>query len=624
MLPLPVPDIPPSKWRALAVSWPAWAVDVCAGGTFGLAATAIRSLLDAHLGGEFPYALCFFAVLAAAGWRGTRGGLTATAVGLTLAVYFFIEPRYTFGIAGTARLAGFAVVLAASVAVSFIGGAMCRARRAIRESEYRFRTMADHAPVLIWVAGTDKGCTWFNKPWLEFVGRSMEQELGDGWAQNVHPDDLDRCLRTYTEAFDARRPFSMEYRLRRRDGEYRWVIDHGAPRQAEDGAFAGYIGSCFDISERMLAERALEDANRQKDEFLAMLSHELRNPLAAVTSAAQVIKLSNPTDPRVLQARDVIDRQAKQMGRMIEDLLDVSRFAMDKATIKREVFDLADAVRNAAATASAGHRADARRVSVDAASPVWVDGDQARIEQVVANLLDNAFKFSATHARASLRREGGEAVLEIADDGEGIAPEFVGRVFEPFVRGAGDSQRKPGLGLGLAVVKGLAELHGGSVSAESPGRGQGATFTVRLPAAAAPAERPDSAGARKPVRPRRILIVEDNEDTRRMLRGALALEGHQVTEASDGAAGIEAAAQAHPEIAIIDIGLPDIDGYEVARRLRRGGDATVLVALTGYGQAEDRRRALAAGFHAHLVKPVTPEGLGKVVAMEPREPSLPV
>ena len=622
MLQLPAPNFF-LKWRALAVKWPAWAVDVFVGAALAVVAAGIRSLLDPQLGEDYPYEVGFYAVLVAAGWRGTRAGLAATGVGLTLALYLFLEPRYTFSIAGAAHVAAFTIVLAASIAVSLIGGAMRRARCAMHESEYRFRTMADHAPVLIWVAGTDKACTWFNKPWLEFVGRSMEQELGDAWAENVHPDDLDRCLRTYTEAFDARRPFSMEYRLRRHDGEFRWVIDHGAPRYAEDGAFAGYIGSCFDISERRLAESALADANRRKDEFLAMLSHELRNPLAAITSAVHILELSNLTDPPVLQARGVIDRQARQMARMIEDLLDVSRFAMDKVTIRREVFDLADAIRDAVVATSAGHRAGTRHVSVDAPA-VWVDGDQVRIEQVVANLLDNAFKFSAAHARVTLRREGDQAVLEVADDGEGIAPEFLEHVFEPFVRGAGDPhRRKPGLGLGLAVVKGLVQLHGGSVSVASPGRGRGATFTVRLPAVAAPL-RTEPAGARRAVKPRRILIIEDNDDARRMLHGVLALDGHQVMEANDGAAGIEAAARAHPEIAIIDIGLPDIDGYEVARRLRRASDATVLVALTGYGQAEDRKQALAAGFHAHLVKPVTPEGLGKVVAMEPRAPSLPV
>ena len=362
---------------------------------------------------------------------------------------------------------------------------------------------------------------------------------------------------------------------------------------------------------------ALEAADRAKDQFLAMLSHELRNPLAAMTSAAQLLKVADPEDAVAAQARDVIERQTKHMRRLIEDLLDVSRIAMGKASLARRPLDMADAVAHAVDAFRDAGRLAGRRLEVSA-SPVWVDGDRERLEQIAFNLLDNAIKFTSPGAKVTVtvKQEGAEAVLVVSDEGEGIAPELLGRVFDLFVQGEhGIDREKGGMGIGLALVKMLAGMHGGTAAASSAGPGRGSTFTVRLPAVEAVRTTTPAAISRPPPRARRILVIEDNDDAREMLRECLALSGHEVQGARDGATGLALAERISPEVALIDIGLPDMDGYEVARRLRSARDGTIsLIALTGYGQPEDRRRALEAGFDMHLTKPVETERLEEVMA----------
>ena len=362
---------------------------------------------------------------------------------------------------------------------------------------------------------------------------------------------------------------------------------------------------------------ALQASDRAKDEFLAMLSHELRNPLAALSAAAHVVKLAPPDAEAAVKARGVIERQTRHMARLVGDLLDISRVAMGKVALERERINLADVVTNVASTWRASGRLERHQVSVRV-SPAWVDADRARIEQVFSNLLDNAIKFTPAGKRISVGvgQEGDNAVLQVSDEGEGLAPELVDTAFGLFVQGErGLDRAAGGLGVGLALVKRLTELHGGSATAASAGLGKGATFTITLPAvlpsaqAAAP-ERP------APVAARRVLIVEDNDDTRQMMQEVLRFSGHDVRTARDGASGLALAAEARPDVALIDIGLPDVDGYEVARRLRAtpGGRTIGLVAITGYGQAEDQRRAYEAGFDAHLTKPVAPERLKQVMA----------
>ena len=371
-----------------------------------------------------------------------------------------------------------------------------------------------------------------------------------------------------------------------------------------------------DLLEREKA--ALQAADRAKDEFLAMLSHELRNPLAALTAASHVVKLAQPGSEAAVKARGVIERQTKHMARLIGDLLDLSRVAMGKAAIERERFNLAKVVADVINVWRASGRLERHFVSLGA-SAVWVDADRARIEQVFSNLLDNALKFTPPGKRinVSVGPEGDQAVMHVSDEGEGLAPGMNERMFDLFVQGErGLDRAAGGLGVGLALVKRLTEMHGGGVTAMSAGPGLGTTFTVTLPSVQPSAEQGSPFEGELRGTGRQVLIVEDNDDMRAMLHQALAFGGHDVREARDGSSGLALAAERVPDIVLIDIGLPDLDGYEVARRLRAapGGRRIGLVAITGYGQPEDQKRAFEAGFDAHLTKPVEPERLRQVMA----------
>ncbi|WP_242343678.1 response regulator [Anaeromyxobacter terrae] len=372
--------------------------------------------------------------------------------------------------------------------------------------------------------------------------------------------------------------------------------------------------------DRLIAElqgrnAELREADHRKDQFLAMLAHELRNPLAPVSNAVRLLQ-EYGADARVRErALQAAGRQVRHMARLVDDLLDVSRIRSGKVRLRKDVVDLVQVVRDAVQTMQelVMSRRHALGVSLPD-GPLLVEGDTVRLAQVVENLVANAAKYTdpGGHLRVALARAGDEAVLSVQDDGIGIAPELATGIFEPFVQAEqGMDRSRGGLGIGLSLVKSLVEMHGGRVGVESPGPARGSTFTVRLPALAADTAVPTPARptspappAAEPTAPRDILIVEDIADIRETLGELLRRRGHGVREADGGRAALELARAAPPEIALVDIGLPEIDGYEVAQRLREIAPATRLVALTGYGGAEDRRRASEAGFRAHLVKPI--------------------
>ncbi len=366
-------------------------------------------------------------------------------------------------------------------------------------------------------------------------------------------------------------------------------------------------------------QRALRAADRAKDEFLAMLGHELRNPLGAITTSAHVLRIAKPETEIALQAHGVIDRQTRHMTRLVEDLLDVSRVTMGKIELRHDVFDLSELATRLVRTWEQSARHRQGRVSLTCV-PVWVNADHARMEQVLSNLLDNADKFSPQNKpiRVRVAAEADQAVVEVADQGEGIAADMLERIFDLFVQGPrGPDRAGGGMGVGLALVKRLVEMQGGFVSAASRGSGLGAVFTIRLPAVPAPSEKAMAADEiEASPSARRILVVEDNEDARRMMEAMLVLDGHTVRVAYDGSAALRAAQEWRPDVVLMDIGLPDMIGYEVARRMRESDlDGHVkLIAITGYGQAEDERRAYEAGFDLHLTKPVSPEFLRDAIA----------
>jgi two-component system, sensor histidine kinase len=371
-----------------------------------------------------------------------------------------------------------------------------------------------------------------------------------------------------------------------------------------------------DISSLARAQRE----SRSKDEFLAMLAHELRNPLGAIQGAVHAVTLLGQLDPMAKRATGIIKRQVNHMARLVDDLLDVGRAVTGKIVLQRRPVNLAESVRSSVNAIASGNP-NAGRIDL-VSETVWVNGDGVRLEQIVGNLVSNALKFSQGERTVSVfvGREGDDAVLRVADRGVGIPADMLPRIFDLFVQAHQTIDRtRGGLGIGLTLVRRLAELHGGGVRADSAGPGEGATFTVRIPAVAAPArdgERvtlaTNGAVATRTYESRRVLLVDDNHDSREMYRALLRANGHEVREAPNGEEAL-ALLQAGPlDVAFIDIGLPGgMDGYELARRIREhplGADVR-LVALTGYGFPEDRQQSRLAGFSRHLVKPVEPEEL---------------
>ncbi len=375
---------------------------------------------------------------------------------------------------------------------------------------------------------------------------------------------------------------------------------------------------------RVLESRgqALQEADRRKDEFLATLAHELRGPMAPIRNATEILRLRGGGDEAAVIARDIIHRQVEHMRRLVDDLLDVARISRGQIRIERRPVELAPILEGAIeATRPLIERAGIH-VEVDATrEPLWVDADRTRLVQVLTNLLANSAKFTPKggHAWVSARREGDFAVLEVRDDGAGIDPADLPRVFDMFSQaGAGSERAADGLGIGLALVKGLVEQHGGSVAAASEGRGRGAAFTVRLPlvpgaAAAGPA--PARVAAR-PASGRRILVADDLADTADSLARLLRLQGHEVFVANDGAEALGIASRLKPDLAILDIGMPKMSGYEVAQGIRREpwGRDMVLVAISGWGRAGDREKAAEAGFDFHLTKPADPARIQSILA----------
>jgi len=507
-----------------------------------------------------------------------------------------------------------------------------QAEEALRESEERFRTLADATPVLIWGSGPDKRCNYFNKQWRDFTGRTTEQEMGNGWSEGVHPDDLGHCLETYVNAFDARTPFTMEYRLRRHDGEYRWVMDTGVPRFIPDGTFSGYIGSCIDITDRKRTEEELRNADRRKEEFLAVLSHELRNPLAPIQTALDLLEQVGPRGGDSEQELATIKRQVQNLKRLVDDLLDVSRISRGKIELRKATVDLATVIAQTvlAVRPLFDDQNQELRVSIPEGS-VLLEADSTRLEQILSNLLINAARYTPRGGRVWLEAERlqGEVVMRVRDTGIGIEPDLLPKIFDLFLQG----ERRAGLshegsGIGLSLAKNLVELHGGTITAHSEGPGMGSEFTLALPAILGePVERDPSPPAIQPKVPdslarRRILIVDDNVQAADSLGRLLSVVfGQEARVVYNGKAALEMAGSFLPEVILLDLDMTGMDGYEVAIRLRElsACSRALIVAVTGWGHEEDHRRSRERGFDLHLVKPVSAEDLRALLAdLEPK------
>ncbi len=441
------------------------------------------------------------------------------------------------------------------------------------------------------------------------------------WAKLLHPGDLPRAESDVRQALATGRYFT-EFRVIWPDGSVHWLEARASVFKDDGGRPVRIMGVNMDVTERKRQEEALREADRRKDEFLAMLAHELRNPLAPIRNAVHILRLVGPSDPQLHQLRAMIERQVGHMVRMVDDLLDVSRISRGKIELRTERLDLAAAVHAAVETSRPLVEGARHELTVALPpQPLHVVGDLTRLAQILANLLNNAARYTPEGGRIRLtvERQGDEAVVQVRDNGAGIAADLLPRVFDMFMQADRRVERSHGgVGIGLTLVKWLVELHGGTVAAHSDGEGKGSTFVVRLPLERdVPEGRPPSppeAPERGPAR--RILVVDDNHDSADSLALLVRLMGHEVQTAYDGPSALEKARAFRPEVVLLDIGMPEMSGHEVARRMRQMPelDGVVLVAQTGWGQDDDRRTSAEAGFDSHLVKPVEPDAVQRLLA----------
>ncbi|MES2784601.1 MAG: ATP-binding protein [Pseudomonadota bacterium] len=504
-----------------------------------------------------------------------------------------------------------------------------RAQQEVLASERSFRLLANAVPQIIWITDNAGRALFFNRQWHDYTGEPHDpaSTAANVSSRFVHPDDAAATLLRFGEAQRLGVTFSIEHRIRRADGVYRWFLVRAEPeRDPQTGEITRWFGSSTDISALKEAEQALRDADRRKDEFLATLAHELRNPLAPISSAIAILRSPQTRDESRTRMLDLMERQARHLVRLVDDLLEVSRITSGKINIKLERVDLR-AIAQASVDAAGGDIRDSRhQVSLRVpAQPVWVSADPVRMKQVVDNLLNNAIKYTPAAGDievevASVQERG---IVTVRDNGAGIPPEMLEGVFTLFSQVDHTIGRaRGGLGIGLALVRQLVALHHGEVSAASGGIGAGTTMQVVLPLAPAAEPLMGSGAGSEPLRtrhPKRVLVIDDNRDAADTIAGAINLTGHHVEVAYDGASGLEAAQRMRPDCILLDLGMPDMDGHQVARALRRNPDhdRCLIVALTGWGQQHDRTRARQSGFDVHLVKPASIESVVDLLEIDP-------
>ncbi|MEO6363745.1 MAG: ATP-binding protein [Caldimonas sp.] len=484
------------------------------------------------------------------------------------------------------------------------------------------------APVLVWSASFDRRDDWFSATWATYTGRPVREMTGDGWTRFVHPEDLGRCMGIHTASFEARTPFSLDLRLRRHDGEYRWMLDHGVPRLGSDGKAVGFVGTLVDIHERKALEETLAGraqelrlAERRQGQFLAMLSHELRNPLAPIANAASVLRTLESTNPILVRLREILDRQVSRMAHLIEELIDVTRAAQGQMSLVRTRVSVESFVQAAVAGSHDKLSSGGHRLEVEVPDErLHVRGDSARLAQALSHLIANAAKFSIEPGVISIvvRRAARTVQISIKDKGRGITAEFLPHAFEIFAQQDQTLARSiGGLGVGLTLARRVAQLHGGDVEGFSDGPGQGSEFVLWLPLidVAAVQENDAANGQPRLAESLRVLIVEDDADSRESLRLQMELWGTEVSTAATAEEALRVARATHPQIVLCDIGLPGTDGIRLVEQMRQAmtGAPVVFAAVTGYASAEDQERALAAGFDSFFVKPLDPEALARLL-----------
>lgn len=497
----------------------------------------------------------------------------------------------------------------------------------LRQSEARFRMLADNMAQLAWTCDSLGNVTWYNQRWLDYTGLSFEAMGGWGWSKVQHPDHLERVVAGVKRSAEIGEPWDDTFPLRGKDGQYRWFLSRAVPIRDHSGEIMRWFGTNTDVTEQRemqkrikLQAEQLADESRRKDEFLAMLSHELRNPLAPIRSAVHLLRMHERSESGMQrQAREIIERQVGNLTKLISDLLEVSRVVSGRIRLDQQTMDLRQVVQHATETVKPlieQRRHELVRNFSDV--PIWVNADATRLEEVFINLLNNAAKYTEEGGRIEVRCEkdpvGAHAQVRVRDNGVGIDQELLPRIFDLFTQSERSLARSAGgLGIGLSLAQRLVDMHGGTVEAHSPPQDQpggcGSEFIVTLPLMQAP-------GAPLPVEPGaeeapqhdgvKVLVVDDNIDQVTMLASALRHAGYSVQSAHTGPDGLKMAMQWRPDLVLLDIGLPGLDGYEVARRLRSDpATKTVrLIALTGYARDTDIALSREAGFDAHLSKPL--------------------
>lgn len=501
--------------------------------------------------------------------------------------------------------------------------------RAVRESEARFRTLTSNVPVGIFQSAPDGEIIFVNEQWCLMAGLTPKQASGSGWFVAVHPEDRRRVFEGWQETIVSGEPSEAEFRFLRPDGGVTWVQGNAIPLHNADGVLAGYIGTVADITARKRAEitlreneEALKDADRRKDEFLAVLAHELRNPLAPIRTGLELMRLAGEDQALNEEVRGTMERQVQQMVRLIDDLLDVSRITRGTVELRKSRVELSAIVATAVETARPVIDEWQHRLSISLPpEPIILDADPTRLAQAISNLLNNAAKYMHRSGTIDLaaHRQGQEVVISVKDSGIGIPPQMLESIFDMFTQVDRSLERShSGLGIGLTLVKRLIGMHGGSIAATSAGPNLGSEFTIRLPVVVGlmrsqPPKHGENVATSSECR---VLVVDDNEQGARVLAMLLTALGNDVRIAHDGLAAVDVAAEFQPDLVLLDIGMPKLNGYEAARRIRElpwAKDA-LLVALTGWGQDEDKQRSRAAGFDHHFVKPVEPAVLKRLLA----------
>lgn len=630
--------------------WAGWAYVIAVAGT-GLM-VAVRSVTHAHPNLEILLAsLAFmFTVLVSAILGGWKPGVLATVLSVAAAIFFFSRPYYTFRIADFGDILVLLCYFAGGVAISLLceglrsawGRVEQRQKRLEEEiAERRRAELAEQAQAerlrvtlasigdAVITTDAHGSVTYLNGIAEALTGWKLKEACGQS---------LETVFRIINE--QSRQPVENPVQRALREGRVvglanhtvliaksgveRPIDDSAAPILDKSGAIVGVVMIFRDVTERRRAEQVLKEADRRKDEFLATLAHELRNPLAPIRNALEVIRVAGDDQQAVHLARGTMERQLRQMIRLVDDLLDVSRITRGTVELRKERVDVATIVKNAVETSQPQFDQVGQRLRVNLPDePIYIEADAMRMAQVFANLLNNAAKYTEPRGRIELtvKREGAQVAVSVKDNGIGIPKAKLAVIFDMFAQVDRSLERAHGgLGIGLTIVKCLVEMHGGTVEARSDGHGRGSEFIVRQPIAAAPvANKTPAQGDEEPfptIPRRRILVVDDNLDAASSLAMLLRILGHDTQVAHEGQGALDLAATYRPEIVLLDIGMPKMSGYDVCRRLREQptGSDMIIVAVTGWGQDADRQKSVEASFDGHMVKPVEPRDLLKLVA----------